>query len=285
MSHHDTLTPHRTRHPLPWGRLLDTAGLLLTGGATSRSRAKELDLRLRRALPLACRALIIPTAPQVGASNTAIQLAALLTRTRGLPGLLLDASEHPQDPQTLAWSPPPAGRAPASAAQAHEIAGITPDTPLGRLRLAPWRDVCPPQWDSIRSLLMRFHDTVLTETAPMRDAHILAAAHHAHCVILVTRATRADVEATRERIATLTTALSHAPRPPRLLHAVVATRPGPALIPRLNEGEVLIPFDPVLARTTATRTAAPGLIQRPTGMALAHLAAGVLDAAGPQEAS
>lgn len=274
-----------TRTSRPWSRLLDTAGLILTGSATSRAQAQDLGLRLRRVLPLACRCLVIPTAPRVGSSTTAIQLAALLTRTRGLPGLLLDASEHPQDPRVPSWSPPSGGEAPGSAAQAHAIVGITPDRLLGRLRLPVWRDLCPPQWETIRSQLFRFHDTVLTETAPMHNAHVLAAAHHVHSLVLVSRATREDVEATRERIAVLSTPLAEAPRHPRLLHAVVATTPGPVLIPRLREQEVLIPFDSVLARTTATQTTAPGLIERPTGMALALLAACLIDAAGPREDS
>lgn len=276
---------HSNRTARSHRRLLDAAVLILTGRATSRAQAQELDRRMRLPLPLACRSLIVPTTSRVGSSTTAVQLAALLTRTRGLPGLLLDASEHPQDPQVPAWAPPSTGGPPGSAAQAHASVGISPDNLLGRLRLPPWRDTCPPQWESIRSGLVRFHDTFLTETAPMRDAYILAAAHHVHSVVLVSRATRADVEATRERIATLTAPVARTPRRPRLLHAVVATKPGPVLVPQLREHEVLIPFDSVLACTTATQTVAPGLIERPTGMALARLAACIVDAAGPQEDS
>ncbi|QPL05351.1 MULTISPECIES: hypothetical protein [Actinomyces] len=277
------MSRHALRHR-PTRRLLDATCLLLTGAATSRAQTQDLGLRLRRVLPLACRSLIIPSVPRVGTSTLSIQLAALLTRTRGLPGLLLDASENPYDPSTPTWSARPGARPPTTAAQAHALVGITDDNLLGRLRLPAWRDERPPQWDDVRTHLFRFHDTVLTEAALMHDAHLLASAHHVHSVVLVSRATRADVEATRRRIAALAAPLAQVPRRPRLLHAVVATEPGSVLIPRLRKHETLIPFDSVLARTTATRTPAPGFIERPTGLALTRLAADIVDAVDVVEA-
>ncbi|MDU0347912.1 hypothetical protein, partial [Actinomyces sp. MRS3W] len=57
------------------------------------------------------------------------------------------------------------------------------------------------------------------------------------------------------------------------LNAVVATRPGHPLIPRLGPDETLIPYDPALRRP------GPTPLRRRTAVALASLAARAVEAA------
>lgn len=273
----------------PVSQLLDTFLLLATGAASWRAQTETLATQLRRPLPLSCRTLVAPTAPGAASHTLAMHLAAMLTRSRQLPGLLLEASgqddDHPQ------WPPADPLPPPDTAAKARQQVGVGPDGLLGVLHLAKWSAQPPESWDQARAQLFRFYDTVTTHTSTLTAQSLAQASPHLHAIVLVTPAERAAVERGRELLEAVRAQSSQAPAIPsrprqaQLLHAITVPGPGPVLVPRLQDHEVLVPYDPVLACTRAGRTRAPGLLSRRTSTAVARIAAEVVAAASTNEAT
>lgn len=273
---------HATRSPR---HVLDAALLLATGGADYRAQTIDVDRRIRRSVPLSCRCLIVPTSAHCGSWTLAGHLAAVLTRTRQLPGLLLNAAPGDADALARPWPPPLRPPPPATAKQARALVGVGPDGLLGRLQLPGWQEDRPRAWDDARARLFRFYDTIITHAGYLGVEELTRSARHVHAIVMVSRARRRDVERSRGQLNIVDRVLDQAsgnldyPRRARLLHAFVATDSSPVLIPRLGDTETLIPHDSVLARTSAVRTATPGFLERRTGLAIAGLAAELIDSA------
>ncbi|SPT54329.1 Uncharacterised protein [Actinomyces bovis] len=273
----------------PISQRLDTFLLLATGAASWRAQTETLAAQLRRPIPLSCRTLVAPTATGAAAHTLATHLAAMLTRSRKLPGLLLNATGRSRD-QHLQWPPKHPLTPPTTATEARQQVGVGPDGLLGVLHLDEWSQQPPAAWDQARAQLFRFYDTVTTYTNPLTAESLAQACPHLHAIVLVTPAKRAAVERGRELLQEVQLQAAQAPTTPstprqaQLLHAITVHDPGPVLIPRLNDNEVLLPYDPVLARTSKGRTRAPGLLSRRSSNAVAQLAAELVTAAIPSEA-
>jgi hypothetical protein len=126
----------------------------------------------------------------------------------------------------------------------------------------------------------------MMETAPLAPGLMLELAHHHHAIILMSPARRAEMERDRDTVAALRQRLaSHGQatgsRVPRLIHAVAATSSRRPLIPPLQQGERLIPYDTVLAATGPGRTRAAGVLNARTARALAGIASDVVSSATP----
>ena len=153
------------------------------------------------------------------------------------------------------------------------------------LQLPGWQENRPRAWDDARARLFRFYDTIITHAGYLGVEELTRSARHVHAIVMVSRARRRDVERSRGQLNIVDRVLDQAsgnldyPRRARLLHAFVATDSSPVLIPRLGDTETLIPHDSVLARTSAVRTATPGFLERRTGLAIAGLAAELIDSA------
>ncbi|WP_194949754.1 hypothetical protein [Actinomyces trachealis] len=272
------------RVPHPW---LDAAVIFATGAASWRTETADLAQQLNRPVPLGCRCLIVPSAPHSGSRTIAHQIAGILTRSRTLPGLLLDASPNAEESIPV-WHTVEGAAAPASAIETHTLVGTGKDGLLGQLRLPEWFGERPAAWDDARTKLFRFYDTVTTHAGPLDQNSLVASAGQVHAIVLVSPANRGDVESGRDLLGKVQAEIDNrgpslrSPHRPRLLHAVVAKQPGPVLVPRLQPEEHLVPYDTVLAQTTAYHTKAPGLLSRRTGTAIARLAAAIVSAAASE---
>lgn len=272
------------RVPRPW---LDAAVMLATGAPSWRTETSDLADQLNRPVSLGCRCLVVPGAPHSGSRTVAQQIAGMLTRSRKLPGLLLDASPKAET-SIPAWHTVEGAATPASATEAHELVGTGKDGLLGQLRLPEWFRERPAAWDDARTKLFRFYDTVTTHTGPLAQESLVSSAGQVHAIVLVSPASRGEVESGRKLLHEARAEIDlvgpslRSPHRPRLLHAVVAKQPGPVLVPTLQPDEHLVPYDAVLAQTTASQTKAPGLLSRRTGAAIARLAAAIVAAAASE---
>ena len=271
---------------------MSVSRLLLGGAVRERRSADDLDRALRQPLPLTCRAAVIPTTRHCGATTTALQLVSMMTRARRLPALIMSASPSPASaadhlPGSGTWPADDSFENPRTSAQAQELIGTAPDRLTSCLRLPQAASPSEPhEWASARRRLVRFFDIAMMETGPMAPELMLELARHHHVLILISPARRAEMERDRRTTAALRQHLtSHGQatgsRVPRLIHAVAATSSRRPLIPPLQQGERLIPYDTVLAATSPGRTRTAGVLNVRTARALAAIASDIVSSATP----
>ena len=271
---------------------MSVSRILLGGAVRERRSADDLDRALRQPLPLTCRAAVIPTTRHCGATTTALQLVSMMTRARRLPALIMSASPSPASaadhlPDSGTWPADESFENPRTSAQAQDLIGTAPDGLTSCLRLPQAASPSEPhEWASARRRLVRFFDIAMMETGPMAPELMLELARHHHVLILISPARRAEMERDRRTTAALRQHLtSHGQatgsRVPRLIHAVAATSSRRPLIPPLQQGEHLIPYDTVLAATGPGRTRTAGVLNVRTARALAAIASDIVSSATP----